>query len=362
MEARRLKNRGEQQRALEILERVYARVLRAPERRRKPGNELWKTLIATTALMADIKAQSGDIVASEALWRQLEQWDSVDRSRWQRIRIFYQIQRGEAEEGLRQIAELAEEDPEDIRNWFLAARGAFETDQFDLAEAWLQRAEPLLAEAEDDDVARFYLLRYSLAMKRGRYQEALEDWYAAVDASEDMSSWIELVLRDFLLAGRHDLALELLADKAFDPPVVDYYQAWIAQRRGDALRARHLWRQVVGADDDGSLAPMRSIALCWLGRPLEAVALVLEEVNRSGAVRPAHAVALALGWGMQGRVDDARADLAIATRHDSAVRLLSALEWYDFDTLIMDMDVKAQLREYFDLEKGRKLMLDPSFV
>ena len=146
----------------------------------------------------------------------------------------------------------------------------------------------------------------------------------------------------------------LLEDEAFIPPLAHFYQAWIARHRGDEVRARHLWRQVIATEDEdsdeGSLSTLKAMSLCWLGRPLEAAAMVLEEVNTTGQLRPLDAISLALAWGMQGKNRRGTRQPGLRVRGAVQSSRCSPLEWYDFDTLITDEDVKAALREYFDLE------------
>ena len=352
-EARRLRNHGAYDEALAILERISARLLRLPERRRAPGSELWVNLIAATALMADIKATTGHVAEAESLWTQLEEWDRQRWTSWRRLRLIRQIERGEVDEGIRQLHELAEENPDDIHNWLAAAEAAMEAGRYDSTEAWLQRARPLYAAVEDDELAASYvLLRYRLNSKLGRWREALDDWYGAMELSEELEQFAEMTVRELLAAEQYDLALELLTDEVFLPPVVQYYQAWIARHRGDQVRARHLWRQLIETEQDAyealNLVQLKALSLCWLGRPAEAVAMILQEVELTGELQSIDALALALGWGMMGKATEARANLSSAVGR-ADVQPLSALEWYDFDTLIRDEALKTELRKYFVL-------------
>ena len=352
-EARRLRNHGAYDEALAILERISARLLRLPERRRAPGSELWVNLIAATALMADIKATTGHVDEAESLWAQLEEWDRRRWTSWRRLRLIRQIERGEVDEGIRQLHELAEENPDDIHNWLAAAEAAMEAGRYDSTEAWLQRARPLYAAVEDDELAASYvLLRYRLNSKLGRWREALDDWYGAMGLNEELEQFAEMTVRELLAAEQYDLALELLTDEVFLPPVVQYYQAWIARHRGDQVRARHLWRQLIETEQDAyealNLVQLKALSLCWLGRPAEAVAMILQEVELTGELQSIDALALALGWGMMGKATEARANLSSAVGR-ADVQPLSALEWYDFDTLIRDEALKTELRKYFVL-------------
>ena len=360
-EARRLRNHGDYDESLAILDRISARLLRLPERRRASGSELWVNLIAATALTADIKATTGHVAEAESLWTQLEEWDRQRWTSWRRVRLIRQIERGEVDEGIRQLHELAEENPDDIHNWLAAAEAAMEAGKYDSTDAWLQRAKPLYLSLEDGELAAsFLLLRYRLNTKLGRWRDALDDWYDAMDVSEELEDYAESTMREFLAAGQYDLALELLTDEVFVPPVVQYYQAWIARHRGDQVRARHLWRQVLDTQEEDAinLQQLKAMSLCWLGRPAEAVALILQEVELTGDLQPIDAIALALGWGMMGKTTEARANLSTAVRDAKEIHLLSPLEWYDFDTLITDEDIKAALRVYFNLDDEPAVMSD----
>ena len=356
LEARRLKNRGDTDEALEILDRISGRIQRLPVRRRQPGSDLWLNLITAISMTADIKSDTGNIAAAEALWQQLEQLDPAHRSTWRRTRFMRQIGRGEMDEGLRKLQALAEEYPDDINNWLAAVQTALTAGQYDNAEAWLQQAERLLDEDETGEFnASFHLLRYGLNVKRERWPEALNDWYEAMEFDEDLGEYAESALRTLLAAEQYDLALELLDDEAFVPPLALFYRAWIAQRRGDTVRARHLWRQIldVPADEGYSFVQLKARALCWLGRPQEAIAMLLREVELADELDAIEALGLALAWGMAGKLVEARANLATALRLAPPDLPLTALEWFEFDTLITDEEVKAELRGYFDLE-GRQ--------
>ena len=353
LEARSLRAQGQNQEAIDILERILNRLVRLPEQRRGPGSDLRLYLISSAALIADIKYELGDIAAAKALWKQIEQWDTVFPSRWRREPFQRQILRGEVDEALRELIKIAEEEPDELTNWLAAGWAAFDADQLDVVETCLLQTEPLLHDnGYEEDFAKYYLLRHSLNMSRGQWREALDDWKEAAAFDPELEMWTEMTVRSLLRAEQYDLALELLEDESLEEPVVQYYQAWIAQHHGDTIRARHLWRQVLEAEDNeiGSFVGLRAMALCWLGRPLEAVAELLDEATTMRELIPPFAGALALASGMQGRLDAARANLTTGTRHDSMVTLFTSLEWYDFDTLISDEEIKAGLREFFDLD------------
>ena len=352
LEAARLKQHGLLHEALEIAERVLSRILRLPERRRGPASDLSLYLISAAAMIADIKYDLGDIAAAEAIWKQLEQWDTEDPYRWRREPAQRQIARGEVDDGLLEMKRLAEEEPDEISHWLSAGWVAYNAGQLDVVETCLLHAEPLLTEDEEyEDHAKFYFLRHILNLKHGHWRQALDDWYEAVEYREELEEFAERIVRDLLGAEQFDLALELLNAQAVDPLVSIYYRAWIAQLRGDVVRARHLWRELIAgveADDDASsYVVVKALALCWLRQPVQAATVVLEEAEISGEMSPVMATAAALAFAMLGKPDESRADLTIATRSESGVKLISSIEWYAFDALISDEALKAELRQFF---------------
>lgn len=353
LEARWLHERGHLPEALAITERVLSRILRLPEKRRKPGNDLFRHLIASAGMAANIQYDLGDVAAAEALWKQLEQWDTESSSRWRREPAQRQLLRGDVDEALRELIKIAEQEPDGLTNWLEAGWAASHAGQLDVVETCLLQTEPLLHDnAYQEAFTQYYLLRYSLNISRGQWRDALDDWMEAVAFDSELGELTEALVRVLLRADQYDLALELLEDESVKEPVVQYYQALIAQHRGDAIRARHLWRQVLEAEDDeaSNFVGVRAMALCWLGRPLEAAAELLQEATATKELNPTYAGVLALASGMQGRLDAARANLTTATRPDSTITLFTSLEWYDFDTLISDEEIKAELREFFVLD------------
>ena len=67
-----------------------------------------------------------------------------------------------------------------------------------------------------------------------------------------------------------------------------------------------------GADSPLAAIPLDNLGqiLRQLGRPQEAIAMILREVERSGVLGAIDALGLALAWGMVGKLPEARANLA----------------------------------------------------
>lgn len=336
--------------ALAIAERVHARILRLPEHRRAPYSELFHHLIDSGAAMAALKYRLGDTAAAEEIWSDLAKRD-VDRSAfWRRKPILKLIDRGMTEQGLAELRALTEEYPESFENWIGVARIAFDLGDDQLTEECLDNATQFMdiSADDDEDIGAYYMLRCSLHMDRGQWREAVDDWFEALNFAPNESRITEWLVRQLLEDQEYDLALKVLDEEGLPEPLIQHYEAWIAYHRGDFVRARNMWRRISEIEVEGpTQAGLKATALCWLGRPLEAIRVILELANATHSLPTNHAAVLGLAWAMQGRLDSARADLHLAINTEDGPTRLSALEWSDFDTLVKDPAIKEELREFF---------------
>lgn len=353
-EAQWRRDKGQLDEALAIAQRVLDRILRLPERRRAPGSELHAYQIRAAALLADVHHKLGNVTAAEELWQQLVVWDEEDEVYWRREIGSRQVERGDVEQGLEYLRALTEAFPDDVNSWLTLISVAANVGQYSLAKAYLDEAMPLIIEIDDDgDLADALMIGSLIAMETANWREAVDLWYEALDVDPALDKMAERLLRKLLLAEQYDLAHELLDDKFLPAPVTQHYQAWIAQRQGDRLRARYLWRQVAerdGDDEENTLVVVRALALCWLGRPWEAAEALLRIASEERSLRDSIAATVALAWAMLGRSEEARADLLLVTRLGKEVHPLSSLEWFDFDSLVTDETIKADLRQFFNLD------------
>jgi tetratricopeptide (TPR) repeat protein len=186
-----------------------------------------------------------------------------------------------------------------------------------------------------------------------RWQEAGRAWDKALALDPDVGSMQEQVLRMFLEAGLWDDAQRYVAGDLAGP-VGEYYQGYLAYRRGDKVRARHIWRKLVEADhgEDVSARHAQAMAWCYLGVPRRALELLLNDVRASGEFSAPAALILALAWAMEGDVEAALSDLGIAAKilRDVGNPTFSQLDWYDFEELVQDEALKSQLRPLFEVE------------
>lgn len=355
--ARELAERGQWEEAKSVLERIIDRLSRLPASRRRPDSLQAQYLVAAAAHLQNIHVKLGEFQAAEALCRLAQAWDPLDPDYWQ-VRLHgLKIRQGQVDEGLQGLQAMAEAAPEDFSRWITLAQEAVDVERADLASTAVAHAERLMADMEDEDAELAVLLvYYDLYRLRGEWRQARKAWEEAEYLDPELDVSREMVMRQFLAAGQWDEAQQLIDEDSLSEPIADYYRAYIAHRRGDQVRARHLWRQVVDADPeiDPGIEAAQAIAHCYLGQPLRALDLLLSDVQTSKQLSPRKALTLALAWAMQGDREAALADMALARQVSASRRQehqWSALDWYEFQVLVEDPALREELRAHFQVEK-----------
>jgi tetratricopeptide (TPR) repeat protein len=360
-EARYLFKQGELDEAAAICQRIIERISRLPERRRSHGSTLHDALMRAAILLAEIHAKQADWPALDDLCTRAQAMHPVYAHRWAIEPFMLRIRYGQPQAGIRGLQALAESQPDSFYLWRMLAQAALDVDDLDLAMTASDYAV-LLAQPDEDpgDIASYYIVRFKLFRQRGEWHEAAQEWMMACAWDEGMEELREAVVRMFLDAGLYDDALDYLDDESLTAPLADYYRAWIANQRGDQVRARHLWRKIVEADpndDDLDNPVVRALAYCWLRQPDAALALMLEELASGGLLSMAEALALALAWAMHGDAAAAHANVRLAAgRQISSAqpnKLMPALDWIEFEQLVQNEAVKAELRSYFEAPRPK---------
>ena len=355
-EAHHLYGRGEIDQAAAICQRIIDRISRLPERRRPDNSALHNALMEASILLAEIFAKQGDWPAVDDLCTRGQTYHPVYAHRWAIEPFVLRIKVGQHQQGIAGIQALAEANPDSFFFWRMLAQMALDVDDLDLALTASDRAMLLVQPDEDpDDLASYHIVRFKLFRQRGEWHEAAREWNSACLWDDEMDELREAVVRMFLGAGLYDDALDHLEDESLTATLADYYRAWIANQRGDQVRARHLWRKIVEADpndDDLDNQVVRALAHCWLRQSDAALALLLEELASGGLLSMAGALALALAWAMHGDAAAAHANVKLAAgRQPSSAqssKLMPALDWIEFEQLVQDEAIKAELRPYFE--------------
>lgn len=357
LEARELSDHEQWQEAMAILERVMGRLSRLPENRRRPGSVQAQFLVAAAGHLQNIHVELEDFQAAESLCRQLKEWDPQDQDYWQRRLYVLSIRQGQVEEGLQGLKILAADAPEDFDRWITLARQAVDAGRLDQAATAVAHAQTLMADAEDEDAeVAVLLVYYDLHRQKGEWAQARKAWEDAAYLNEDLEFSREIVMRQFLAADQWDEARRFIDEDSFGKPIADYYRAYLAHRLGNQARARELWSQVVEADreDYPGISIAQAMAYCYLGQPLQAVDLLLHDVQIGQEMSAHRGLTLALAWAMHGDREAALADLALVQQAFASRRQKPqwrTLEWYDFQTLVEDTALREELRIYFEPEK-----------
>jgi predicted Zn-dependent protease len=354
-EAYHLFRRGDHEQAAAICIRLIDRISRLPQRRRPPDSPLSEVLMLAASLLADIRASQGDWHTVDELCQRMQAMYPAYGDQWQVEPFDLRIKHGQPENGLAGLHELAQSEPNSFTLWMTLADSALRLDVLDLAQIALERSAPLAALSDDpDDQVTLDFTRFQVFERRGEWYEAARAWNSARQLDPEVETMREALVRMYLEAGLLDDALRTIDEGALSPKTADYYRAWIANQRGDQVRARHLWRTVVetdSAEDEMELVVLHALSRCWLGQPDAALGLLLQRISVGGALNLVEALALALAWAMHGDVKAAHANLKLAhqrqTQPAQARRLLPGLDWIDFEQLVKDEAVKAELRPYF---------------
>ncbi len=355
-EANRLYNRGEMDQAEAICTRIIDRISGLPARRRPVDSALDSALQSSAILLARIRAQQGDWQAVDALNTRAQTWNAFYTNRWKVDPFLLRIEFGCAEEGIAGLRGLAAAEPENVYLWMTLANAALDAADLVLAEEALDRAEPLALAANDpEDLAALYIRRFQLLQQRQQWHEAARAWEKALKFEPGAEELIEAVVRMFLETGLFDDALRYAEGGQLPAIGVDFYRAWVAQQRGDVVRARHLWRKVLESapdDDNVDMPLLHALANCWLGQPAAALGLLLEQVATGVTLEVGENIGLALAWAMQDDVESARSNLKLAVQRRALPgqpnRLLSALDWVEFEQLVQNESIKAELRLFFE--------------
>jgi tetratricopeptide (TPR) repeat protein len=347
---------GDLDQAEAIVERVIDRLGRLPERKRKRDRDLGKLLISARSILVDIKARQGEWEAVDTLCQRMMQLDEESASAWLYRPWNLRINFGRTAEGLAGMRTLAEQEPENFGVWLRLAGLALEVDDDALAEYALQRSEALAPLHESPEaMGDLHLSRFYLLWRRRQYHAARAAWETALAYDPEIVDIQDAVVRMFIEAGLLDEALQFVDDDVLTEPLADYLRAWIANQRGDYVRARYLWRSIIeiGPEEtEFDIAVLQAMAYCWLRQPEAALTLLLQMTERNREVRFLDAMALALAWAMHGDKEAAHANLKLASKRSAPEanpdRLLGYFHWLDFEQLVADDAIKAELRPYFE--------------
>lgn len=354
-EAALLIQQGELDQAAAICQRIVERIGRVPERRRIHDTLLYFARMEAFILLTKIYSQQGNWTAVDELCAQGQALHPEYADRWLVEPHTLRVQHGQTQEGVRGLQAQAEARPDSFFLWSMLAQTALEAQDLAAAQMASDHAETLIGQADDEEeIGSFYVNRSLICQYLGQWYDAERAWLTGCVFDSALEEMREMVIRMYLSAGLYDDALRLADDESMSAVGADYYRAWIANQRGDRVRARHLWRKVAEADqgDKGERNVARGLAYCWLRQEDQALGLLLASMTDVGGLGISEALTLALAWAMHGDGQAALTNVQLAasyrSRRSGHKRLLSALDWVEFEQLVEDEGIKAELRPYFE--------------
>lgn len=356
-EAILLTQKGELDQAAAICQRMLERLSRIPARRRTSNSELHLVQMDTVILLADIYAQQGNWAAVEELCARAQVLQPERADHWLAEPLNLRVEHGDPQEGFRGLKALTASQPDNFIFWSSLMLAALKVSDFETALVASDYALNLIDGGEDLElIGGLYMHRFSIFQGQGEWRQAEDAWRTACQYDDTLEDVRETIVRMYLSAGLYDNALDLL-DKVDDQSPggmgAMHYRAWVANQRGDQVRARYLWRKLT----ESSLAEKRehavvvALAYCWLRQEDRALGLLLADAATRRGMEYVTALTLALAWAMHGDGQAALANIKLATTFSRARRktdLAPALDWIDFEQLVEDEALKGELRPYFE--------------
>jgi tetratricopeptide (TPR) repeat protein len=260
------------------------------------------------------------------------------------------IERGQVEDGLSRLQEIAQADADNIWGWITLGAQYLWLRRYDEAEAYLHRAAELEG-AADEDVAFAYHYLFQSYKEQDRYDEAVAAWEGARRLDPETQSTLPEVYRMFIEAGDYRQAHSYLRRERnrlrylFHLGLMDHHQ-------GDEYAAQRQWRRLADmapdnyeeGHDDWAEACLR------VGLIQQAINELARRINQ-GEITLRRMMLLGLGWALANDAEKARAALNGATMildHSRPRRSkLSRKDWRLFDELVEDKETLKALEDYF---------------
>jgi len=260
------------------------------------------------------------------------------------------IEKGQVEEGLSQLQEIAQADADNIWGWITLGAQHLWLRRYEEGEAYLQRAVELEG-AADEDVAFAYHYLFQLYKEQDRHEEAVAAWEKARRLDPETQSTLPEVYWMFIEAGDYRQAHSYLRREQNRLRYL-FHLGLMDHQQGDEYAAQRQWRRLADMDpnnyDEGH--DEWAEACLRVGQVQQALNELARRVNQ-GEITSHRMMLLGLAWAMADDVQKARAALNGAVMildHDRPRRSkLSRKEWRLFEELVEDEKVLKALEDYF---------------
>jgi tetratricopeptide (TPR) repeat protein len=261
------------------------------------------------------------------------------------------IEKGQVEEGLSRLKEIAQADAGNIWGWITLAAQYLWLKRYEEAESYLRRATEL-EEAAEEDVAFAYQYLFHLYREQDRFDDAAVAWEQARRLDPEIESTLPEVYRMFIGSGDYRQAHSYLRREQNRLRYL-FHLGLMDHEQGDDYAAHRQWRRLIDMDpedyqegqDDWAEACLR------MGLVQRAINELARLVNQ-GEITARRMMLLGLGWAMTGDTEKAKAALdgAVMILDHSRPRRsrLSRDDWRLYEELVEDKEVLKALEGYFE--------------
>jgi len=260
------------------------------------------------------------------------------------------IQKGQVQEALSQLQEIAEADADNIWGWITLGAQHLWLRRYEESETYFERATEV-TDATEEDVAFVYRYLFQLYKEQDRHEEAVAAWEKARRLDPETQSTLPDVYGMFIAAGDYKQAHSYLRREQnrlrylFHLGLIDHHQ-------GDEYAAQRQWRRLASMDprnyEEGQDAWVEGCLR--LGLVQQAINELVRQVNQ-GKISSHRMMLLGLAWAMAGDPQKASAALdgtVMILDHSRPRRSkLSRSDWRLFEELVGDEKVLKALEHYF---------------
>lgn len=340
--------------AIELLQRIINRLRRLRPETLKRRSNLQQTLDAACEAAFEFlrweRQYDQAIAIAEGV---LDRLPDPDMSR-RRIASLM-IEKGEVEEGLTRLREIAEAN-QDFASWADLGAEYRVLKQYDQAEMCYRSALRQAQSNEEASLANVAL--FSVYQDADRVDDALDAWDMAVVLDPELADGVFQAYGWLIRRGELDLARKYL-DRERHPVRRSFYEGLLNWQTGNQDAARQRWRGVLDMDvdvEDTGLAAWIEAAL-RLGEPARADDRLAELASGNEAI-PAGVVALhGIAKLMLGDVEQAteRFEQVVARlrRGWPSRDKIPVDRWALLTSLVPDAGVQESVKRYFDIGESR---------
>jgi tetratricopeptide (TPR) repeat protein len=264
------------------------------------------------------------------------------------------IEKGEVEEGIARLKELAEAKPS-FAAWSDLGAEYAALGRYDEAKACYRSALALAGSNEDAALANVAL--FELYQETGRLQDALDAWSMATVLDPELGEQVHQLYGWLIDRGELEQAAKYLRREQ-DPIRRAFYEGLIDWQSGREAAARTKWHNVLGTEvEQASQADAWVRAALYLGEPERAIEWAEAPAARGLLTATDALVAVGIAHAMLGQLDAAQAwfDRALLNleRAWPSRDSIPAAKWALLTSLVSDQEVLRNLAHLFEESEGK---------